>query len=156
MRPILLATDGSPSAAEATAEAIELAGALEAPLLVMSVVHVTVPASGYYGYGDILSELTKTEEKRVAAVLAETKEAAAAAGVECETIGANGLVVEEICKVARGRKARLIVIGAHGWGPVRRMISGSVSTGVMHGAPCPVLVVRGGSELLTDQPAETD
>ena len=31
---------------------------------------------------------------------------------------------------------------AHGWGPARRFFSGSVSTGLVHSAPCPVLVVR--------------
>jgi nucleotide-binding universal stress UspA family protein len=36
----------------------------------------------------------------------------------------------------------MIVIGAHGWGAVRRLMHGSVSSAVMHDAPCPVLVVR--------------
>jgi nucleotide-binding universal stress UspA family protein len=34
------------------------------------------------------------------------------------------------------------VIGAHGWGAFERLVFGSVSTGVLHHAPCPVLVVR--------------
>ena len=37
---------------------------------------------------------------------------------------------------------RLIVLGAHGWGAFKRLLSGSVSTHVMHEATCPVLVVR--------------
>ena len=44
MGPILLATDGSPSAAEATREAIELARALGAPLIAAAVEHVSAPA----------------------------------------------------------------------------------------------------------------
>jgi nucleotide-binding universal stress UspA family protein len=152
MRPILLATDGSPSAAEATLEAIELAKALDAPLVVASVSHVTVPAYGYYGYSDVVSQLTRADDEHVQKVLAETLEAASAAGVACDTVAGKGPVVEEICKIARGRKARLVVVGAHGWRPLRRMVSGSVSMGVMHEAPCPVLVVRGGSELLADEP----
>ena len=152
MKPILLATDGSPSAAEATLEAIELANALGAPLVTIAVTHVTIPAYGYYRYPQILSELTKADEEHVAKVLSDTKDAAAAAGVDCETIAGSGPVVEQICKAARDRNARLIVIGAHGWGPLRRVVSGSVSTGVMHEARCPVLIVRGGPELLADQP----
>src|SRR5437764_2929481 len=43
MKPIVLATDGSPSAAEATLTAVELAKALGAPLVAVSVEHVVVP-----------------------------------------------------------------------------------------------------------------
>ena len=50
-RPILFATDGSPSAAEAQQEAFELAQRLDAPLLVVSVAHATLPAVGYTAYG---------------------------------------------------------------------------------------------------------
>ena len=50
-RPILFATDGSPSAADAQKEAFELARRLDAPLVVVSVVHATLPAVGYAGYG---------------------------------------------------------------------------------------------------------
>jgi nucleotide-binding universal stress UspA family protein len=127
MRPILLATDGSPSAAEATLEAIELAKALDAPLVAISVSHITVPAYGYYGYTEVVSQLTKADEEHVARVLAQTKEAAAAAGVGCETVAGRGPIVEAICNTARGRNARLIVVGAHGWRPLRRMVARSSS-----------------------------
>ena len=51
MKPILLATDGSSSADAATREAIDLAHAFGAPLLVVSVAHTVVPPyAGYYGY----------------------------------------------------------------------------------------------------------
>jgi nucleotide-binding universal stress UspA family protein len=33
------------------------------------------------------------------------------------------------------------VLGSHGWGALKRAIFGSVSTGVLHHARCPVLVV---------------
>jgi hypothetical protein len=45
------------------------------------------------------------------------------------------------------------VIGAHGWGAFGRIWHGSVSMAVTHEAHCPVLVVRGGPELLLDQAA---
>ena len=112
MKPILLATDGSPSAAEATLEAIELATALDAPLVAIAVPHVTVPTYGYYGYAEIVSQLTKAENEHVAKVLTQVKEIAAASGVECDTITGEGRVVDEICRAARDRNARLIVIGA--------------------------------------------
>jgi nucleotide-binding universal stress UspA family protein len=143
-RPILFATDGSPSAEEAQREAFELAERLDAPLLVVSVVHAAVPAVGYagYGYSNIVAELTEAEHHRVTALLASVAETAEAEGVHCSTIAADGFAVEEICKKANEYDAQLIVVGSHGWGPARRFLSGSVSTGLVHSAPCPVLVVR--------------
>ena len=69
-------------------------------------------------------------------------EAAEAEGIHCSTVVADGFVVEEICRKASEYDAQLIVVGSHGWGAARRLLSGSVSTGLVHSAPCPVLVVR--------------
>ena len=55
------------------------------------------------------------------------------------------------------RKARIIVVGAHGWGAMRSGLHGSVSTAVVHLARCPVLVVPSGainSNELAMQPAD--
>jgi len=143
-RPILFATDGSPSAAGAQREAFQLAQHLEAPLLVLSVAHAVLPTLGYaaYGYSDIVAELTQAERHRVEKVLATIAATACAAGLRCTTIAADGLAVDEICRIAGERDAQLIVVGSHGWGAARRLLSGSVSTGLVHSAPCPVLVVR--------------
>lgn len=143
-RPILFATDGSPSAAEAQKKAFELAQRLDAPLVVVSVAHTTLPAVGYsgYGYSNVVAELTEAEHKRVKELLATIAATACAAGRPCSTVAADGIVVEEICRVASEHDAQLIVVGSHGWGAARRLFSGSVSTGLVHSAPCPVLVVR--------------
>ena len=143
-RPILFATDGSPSAAEAQQEAFELAQRLDAPLLVVSVAHVSLPAVGYgaYGYATVVAELTDAEHKRLEKLLATIGATARAVGIECTTLAANGFPVEEICRAAKDHDARLIVVGSHGWGATRRLLSGSVSTGLVHEAGCPVLVVR--------------
>jgi nucleotide-binding universal stress UspA family protein len=143
-RPILFATDGSPSAEVAQQEAFELAQRLDAPVVVVSVAHAHLPAVGYagYGYSNIVAELTQAERKRVRGLLATVATSACAAGLSCSTVLADGFVVEEICEVAAERDAQLIVVGSHGWGAARRFLSGSVSTGLVHSAPCPVLVVR--------------
>jgi nucleotide-binding universal stress UspA family protein len=144
-KPILFATDGSPSAEDAQKEAFELAHRLDAPLLVVSVAHAALPAVGYagYGYSNVVSELTQAEHKRVKELLATIATSACGAGLSCTTVLADGFAVEEICDVARDHDVQLIVVGSHGWGAARRFFSGSVSTGLVHSAPCPVLVVRG-------------
>lgn len=143
--PILLATDGSPSAGEAQQQAFDLAKLSGAPLLVVSISHATLPAVGYsaYGYSDVVTELTHAEHKRLDALLADVTEAAEAEGIACTAVMADGAIVEEITRVAAEHHAQLVVVGSHGWGAARRILSGSVSTGLVHSSPCPVLVVRG-------------
>ena len=143
-RTILLATDGSPSAAEAQRQAFDLVKLTGAPLVVVSVSHVTLPAVGYsaYGYSEIVTELTNAEHHRLDALLAAVTEAAEKEGIDCATVEADGAIVEEICRLAAEHDAQLVVVGSHGWGAARRFLSGSVSTGLVHSAPCPVLVVR--------------
>jgi nucleotide-binding universal stress UspA family protein len=153
MKPIVLATDGSPSAAEATLKAVELARTLGAPLVVVAAEHVELPSYGYFGYAQIYSEVAQIEKDHVDQTLAQTRKIAEEAGVDCDVVHATGPVVDAICSVAAERNARMIVIGAHGWGLIRRAIHGSISTGVMHEASCPVLVVRGGPETLLATPA---
>jgi len=144
-RPILLATDGSPAAAEAQHEALALAQKLDVTLLAVSVAHATLPAVGYsgYGYSNLVAELTESARHKSERLLGSVAESAAAAGVRCSTFAAEGLAVQEICRIAGERDAQLIVVGSRGWGAAKRLISGSVSTGLVHHAPCPVLVVRG-------------
>jgi nucleotide-binding universal stress UspA family protein len=145
MRPVLLVTDGSPSAAGAQDAALELARRLGVPLVAASVVHVTLPVVGYgvYGYSALLSDLQKAERERVRNLLAEVAAAAGEAGVTCRTIIGNGPVVDEVCHIATKEDAEMIVVGSHGWGAGRRLVFGSISSGLLRAAPRPVLVVRG-------------
>ena len=144
-RPILLATDGSPSAGEAQRQAFDLATLSGAPLLVVSVSHTTLPAVGYsaYGYSDVVTELTNAEHKRLDALLAGVTEAAAtrkASPARRSRLTARSS--RRSARIAAEHHAQLVVVGSHGWGAARRILSGSVSTGLVHSAPCPVLVVR--------------
>ena len=47
----------------------------------------------------------------------------------------------------------VMVAGAHGWGPVKRLVSGSVSSSLLHEAPCPVIVVREDVPVFESTPA---
>jgi len=143
-RPILFATDGSPSAEDAQKMAIDLAQRLDAPLLVVSVAHPAYPMGSYagYGYAEVVTDFMEAEHTRVHDVLAAVADRAAAEDVRCTTVAADGSAVDEICRQASEADAQLIVVGSHGWGAARRLFSGSVSTGLVHSAPCAVLVVR--------------
>jgi nucleotide-binding universal stress UspA family protein len=54
---------------------------------------------------------------------------------------ALGTARRDIARYAREHDADLLVVGTHGYGPVRRFLLGSVATSVLHDAPCPVVTV---------------
>jgi nucleotide-binding universal stress UspA family protein len=151
----MLATDGSPSAAPATREAIGLARELRTPLIVVSVAHDAVSALDYsYAYGALAQDVLLIELKHASQVLAAVQAQAEAAGVVVETLALEGVPGKRICESARDNEVRLIVIGAHGWGRLGRVIHGSVSEYVLHHAHVPVLIVVGAAAEAQDTTAE--
>jgi nucleotide-binding universal stress UspA family protein len=142
MKPILLATDGSSTATEAAKTAIELADALDAPLLIVSAWDITYEPIGV-GFGPILPDIDRIGHDQAMKIVEEVSAAARDAGLDVEIAIRRGRPVQQICAIADEQDAHLIVVGSHGWGALRRTMFGSVSTGVLHHARQPVLVVRG-------------
>ncbi len=62
-------------------------------------------------------------------------------GIDAESLLVQGAAVEVILDEASKLKTDLIVVGSHGHGAVYHLVVGSVSEGVLHRSPCPVLVV---------------
>jgi nucleotide-binding universal stress UspA family protein len=141
MKPVLLATDGSPTAEQAAASATELARLLETELVVVTVWNIPYPAVAFGSPVPMNGELAKLSEEEARRANAQASTRAEEAGVETRSLVLRGSPVEEICLAAESTDAQLLVLGSHGWGVVRRALFGSVSTGVLHRAPCPVLVV---------------
>jgi nucleotide-binding universal stress UspA family protein len=94
------------------------------------------------------------EREWAQAALASAAAEAEAAGVRATTLSRYGRAAEQICAVARERQPRLIVVGSRGWGPVDGVLFGSVSSGVLNHAPCPVLVVPATGEPGEAEPAK--
>jgi nucleotide-binding universal stress UspA family protein len=134
---ILLATDGSEDAALAARAAIELSGETGAEL---HVVHAwqSVPSARFESF--IRAEL----EQEAEGLLAAQEKLIEAGGKITGAHLRRGPAVEEILGVAGQIKAGLIVMGSRGMGPVKCLVMGSVSEGVVHHARRPVLVLRGG------------
>lgn len=62
--------------------------------------------------------------------------------VRVHRVLAEGGPAEEILRVARERKADLILMGTHGRTGLNRLVMGSVAEQVVRKAPCPVLTVK--------------
>ena len=62
-------------------------------------------------------------------------------GLDVAGMLVEGDPVDQILRESRRLAASLIVVGSHGRRGLLDLLMGSVSTGVLRRAPCPVLVV---------------
>ena len=100
MKPIILATDGSPTAEEATEKAIELAKLFDTELLIVTAWDIPYSALGYAAIppaGDLLKYGKEQAEK----VAGEAATQARAEGVAVQTFVLRGFPVEEIHATAK-------------------------------------------------------
>jgi nucleotide-binding universal stress UspA family protein len=146
---ILVAIDGSQHAIRAAHAAIRLAANFQAELIVLSVVpnpslfvptrvgHAPPPVS-YVQYYDRM-------EKEASKCIDEIISLATGQGVKKatkEVLRSTGSVVETIIKNAEAEGVDLIVTGTRGMGGFKKLLMGSVSSGLVAHAHCSVLIVR--------------
>jgi nucleotide-binding universal stress UspA family protein len=141
---ILLATDGSNDAELAARAAADLSEGTGAEL---HVVHAWRPLP-HYAYPSLVPEEYHPPYEEGARKLLDEQvgRIERAGGTIAESHLAMGRSVDAIIDLGEKIEAGLLVLGSRGLGPVRRLVMGSVSEGVVHHARCPVLVVRGGEE----------
>jgi nucleotide-binding universal stress UspA family protein len=84
----------------------------------------------------------KEDEEHQQEALTEAKARLAESGIKAGGVSPVGDEAAEIVRVAEQSGADLIVLGARGLNPLKRLVLGSVSTKVLHQAPCDVLVVK--------------
>ncbi len=141
---ILVATDGSEDAALAAQVATDLSTRAGSEL---HVIHAW-RRSTFLGYSLLEADESYYAREEARRLLEEQAEQIRAAG---GTIAGShlreGRPAEEIAELAGELGVGLVVIGSRGLGPVKRLVMGSVSEGVVDLAPCPTLVVRGGEEV---------
>ena len=141
---ILVPIDGSPTAQRGLREAIALAAAQQARLLVLHVVDeyaflLDVPSA------EVFDELLKTMRRQGLELLAQARQQAEAAGVHAEELRrevTRERVADVIVAQAQQHHADLVVIGTHGRRGVNRLALGSDAELVLRQCPVPVLLVR--------------
>jgi nucleotide-binding universal stress UspA family protein len=141
---ILIPTDGSDGAMKAAEMAVQLGEKFDAQCIF---IHVIQPLIGIptIATGDILPATVISPEEQeqwgkqiIERMVAAYKEYRHGIKTRLEW----GNPVERICSAAEEEEANLIVIGSRGVGGLEELLTGSVSSGVVHHAPCPVLVIR--------------
>jgi nucleotide-binding universal stress UspA family protein len=135
MERIVVGFDGSEHSHKALARAADIADG--ATLAVVSAANVRT-----FFRGSGLSPVDPADVEARSKALAEAREYLEGRGVDGVYIEGGGNPADVIVQEAEESKADLIVVGARGLSAVKRIALGSVSTNVVHHAPCDVLVVR--------------
>lgn len=141
-RKILIATDGSEQAREATGLAIQLAQKLGHALVALRVVDVDRYASEFMAVREAVS---RELEEQAARILDEAAGLAAAAGMEMETVVRHGDSSREIIRYAQeNASVAIIVMGASGRRRLGRQLIGSTAERVVRQVgrdlPCSVMI----------------
>jgi universal stress protein A len=139
MRRILFASDFSSASRRAFAKALYMARAFHSELTLFHAVEMTAPVVSAATWNAIEREARAAAQKE----LDRLQRAARKAGVRAMTVIVEGYAADQIVRVAKARRAHLIVMGTHGRTGFSRMVMGSVATRVIASALCPVMTVRG-------------
>lgn len=129
--------DGSAESGLALRAATDLARATGAKLKLVSVVEVPAIGTGKSG-GDGWHALRDVTEERAREQLAEARNAVPD-GIEVEATLISGNAVDELVNVAQ-TPGTLLVVGSRAYGPLHRVLVGSVSRSLVRFAPCPLIV----------------
>ncbi len=140
---ILVATDGSADAHAALRAAASLA--IRSGATLQLVTAYNFPAFALYAFPAPAGATDRSPYETAAFALLEAERATATAlGADVSDVYAGmGAIDEVILRVAEQIDADLIVVGNRELHGFKLLIGGSTSAGVVHGAHCPVLIVRG-------------
>jgi nucleotide-binding universal stress UspA family protein len=137
--PVVVGVDGSPVSEAALAFAFDAAAARGVDLVA---VHAWSPTA----IDEELASLVEWDASAESAVLAERL---AGWGQKYPQVAVRRTVVRDgavRALVTASAGAQLVVVGSRGRGNAAGLLLGSVSHGVLHGAHCPVAVVRPGTD----------
>lgn len=141
---ILVPIDGSETSNRGFEQAVDLASALKARLVVLHVVNDLALLLDSAGQADTVGEHDANMRAGKELVAAAGK-AAAAKGVECDRAvldARSEATADVICREAESRQCHLIVMGTHGRRGWKRLTLGSNADLVVRQASMPVMLVR--------------
>jgi len=142
MSYIVVGIDGSPTGQAALAAAIEQASFIDAEVRIINV--VMTPSYGGYifdpaFFDDVREAAVRTMDSAVNAV---TGAHGGDLPVKVTRDVVMGHIGTEIVRAADvGEGAAMVVVGSHGYGPIRSTVLGSVSSYLAHHVTRPLLII---------------
>ena len=138
-KKIMVPLDGSSFAEEALPYARGLAKCDSATILLARVDEPHEPPPGVFVPATAIPEVFHLS---VEEYLEQQAARLTLADLAVQTIVLEGKVSDALLKCARDENVDLIVMSTHGRTGLSRLLMGSVAEQVVHGAPCPVLLIR--------------
>lgn len=147
---ILVGIDGSDKSLEAADYSISIAKNTNAQLIILNVLETEPWYYGKrayeWGSAEELHKVYENEKAEIQKILDEIKEKAKTLGIQSKTkilmIPRIEGTIKPILKYAEDEGIDLIVVGTRGRTGIKRMLLGSVASGVVAFAHCPVMVVK--------------
>lgn len=146
---ILVAVDGSKPSIDAGTQAIDIAKRFDAELIAL---YVVSPDVRYNYLEDVITPRLPKALKDVVMIAMQrgekhvdkVKQKASEKNVKVKTDVVIGIssVVKEIIEYAEKNRIDMIIIGSRGLSGIKKMLLGSVASGVVTYAHCPVLVTK--------------
>jgi nucleotide-binding universal stress UspA family protein len=136
---ILCATDLGPTASATLTYALSLAEQFRAELTVLHVLEGTLASDARRQA--LVGGLRWSHAEEARGRLRNAIPPEAGERIAVRELVAAGRAPEQILRIACDEDARLIVLGAHAYGALGRLLFGSTSHHVVREAPCPVLSV---------------
>jgi nucleotide-binding universal stress UspA family protein len=133
---IIVAYDGSPTAASALDQTIAFFRGQDAQIVLLGAL---LPPATISDLGERAFDIARQEAQ---AELDKAAQNVRDRGIEVQTRLVEGDPRRVLEQVAGDEAPDLVVVGARGRGAVTRMLLGSVSTYAVHHLECPVLVVH--------------
>jgi nucleotide-binding universal stress UspA family protein len=139
MSEILVGVDGSAESRQAADQAIALARALGAEVLLTCVVSMPL----MLGLEPVeLSAWDTAERERARKVLDDLAAKCRSQGVKVDSVIPSGSPAEVLASMAESPRVEMVAIGHRGRGALARTLLGSVADRLVQISPKPVLVVR--------------
>lgn len=140
LKKILAPLDGSEMAARALEHAVALARLCQSEIGLLHVVDLNRHISAFEQVstgGYVPAEVKESGYALLAQAMRGVPQ-----DVPAQAIVRVGAPAETILDVCREGGYDMIVMGNRGLGTIKQLLLGSVSQYVLHGAPCPVTIVR--------------
>ncbi len=141
MKTILAPVDFSSVTARVVEQAGELAKAFGGTVELFHSIAPPVNVVTYDMPVEAFSKEIEFAQEQALKKLGELKRHLDAQDISCTTKFTQGHAVTGILEEARDLRAAFIVMGAHGHGAIYELLAGSTTHGVLHHAPCPVVVL---------------
>ena len=144
LKTILVPLDGSDLSFKAAKYATKIAKMANANIVCVHAV-VNLPYAQYASAGVVINQYMDDMKKQAQEWYGKVNAMAEKAGVKvtaADTIFDVVSVVNAIISYAERNDADLIIMGTKGRTGIKKFMLGSVASGILSHAPCPVLVVR--------------